>query len=208
MTAELNVLVFLSALAVAAFSPGPSLAAVVATVLGGGLRAAVWFCLGVIVGDLAWLLLSLGGLAVVVQQLPVLFYIIKWAGVAYLFYLAFKIWRSASMPSSHVSPEHSLGGVSIRAQLLSGFSVTMGNPKAMLFYLALIPNLIQPGQLSFSLLLLLMLCVVVVLAASFAVYILAAHRARMLLQSERALAKLNRITATALGGAALWIASR
>ena len=54
-------LVFAGALSVAAFSPGPGLAAIVATVLAKGARSTIWFCVGVILGDLVWLSLSLGG---------------------------------------------------------------------------------------------------------------------------------------------------
>lgn len=48
-------LVFVAALSVAAFSPGPGLAAIVATVLAQRARKTVWFCLGIIIGDLVWL---------------------------------------------------------------------------------------------------------------------------------------------------------
>ncbi|MCP4378197.1 MAG: LysE family transporter, partial [bacterium] len=94
MIFEWDFLVFVAALSVAAFSPGPGLAAIVATVLAGGARRAVWFCVGVVFGDLTWLLLSLSGLALIAQQIPVIFVAIKWAGVTYLVYLAVKIWRT------------------------------------------------------------------------------------------------------------------
>ena len=81
-------LVFLGALSLAAFSPGPGLAAIVATVLARGARSTAWFCAGVILGDIVWLSLSLGGLAILAQQIPAIFIIIKWAGVVYLLWLA------------------------------------------------------------------------------------------------------------------------
>lgn len=89
-------LVFVAALSVAAFSPGPGLAAIVATVLAQGARKTVWFCLGIIIGDLVWLTLSLNGLALIAQQIPVIFSTLKWVGIAYLVWLAWKTWNSGS----------------------------------------------------------------------------------------------------------------
>lgn len=205
MIFEWDLLVFIGALGVAAFSPGPGLAAIVATVLAGGARRALWFCVGVIIGDLTWLMLSLSGLALIAQQIPVIFDAIKWAGVTYLVYLAVKIWRTApSEPEDimHARPK------SVTARVLAGYSITMGNPKAMLFYLALLPSLMSPERISIAMGLSLCLAVVAVLATVFAVYIFAAEKARRAMSSNQSVQKFNRITATALGGAAVWIASR
>ena len=84
----------------------------------------------------------------------------------------------------------------------------MGNPKAMLFYIALLPSLISPGSLSLSAVVPLYIAVVVILAISFATYSLAPEAARRTMKSARAVRTVNRTTATALGGAAAWIASR
>ncbi len=202
---EWDFLVFVAALSVAAFSPGPGLAAIVATVLAGGARRAVWFCVGVVFGDLTWLLLSLSGLALIAQQIPVIFVAIKWAGVTYLVYLAVKIWRT-----SPVAPEGIMHSrpKSVSARVLAGYSITMGNPKAMLFYLALLPSLMSPERISIAMALSLCLAVIAVLATVFAVYILAAEKARRAMTSNQSVQKFNRITATALGGAAVWIATR
>jgi threonine/homoserine/homoserine lactone efflux protein len=94
------------------------------------------------------------------------------------------------------------------ARLLAGFAVTMGNPKAMLFYLALLPSLVRPEALQPSLVMALFVAVVVVLAAVFAVYVFAAHKARAMMLRGSSMRMLNRVTASALGGAAAWIASR
>ena len=77
MLFEWDLLVFAAALGLAASTPGPGLAAIVTTVLAKGVRPAIWFCTGVIAGDLFWLLLSLSGLALITQQFPVIFIAIK-----------------------------------------------------------------------------------------------------------------------------------
>ena len=94
------------------------------------------------------------------------------------------------------------------AQALSGFSVTVGNPKAILFYLALLPSLIHADQLSAIKVLSLCLIVIVVLTGVFACYIVAAAKARQLISRRQSGQLFNGLTAAALIGAATWIATR
>jgi threonine/homoserine/homoserine lactone efflux protein len=170
-----------------------------------GARKTVWFCAGVIAGDLVWLSLSLGGLALIAQQIPMLFIIIKWAGVAYLVRLAWVAWHSKAELGQTMADSKERGAT---ARVLAGFAVTMGNPKAMLFYLALLPSLVRVEHMSLPVVLPFFLAVIAVLATVLAFYITAAQAARRAMKSARALRGFNRATATALGGAAAWIASR
>ncbi|MEP2784756.1 MAG: LysE family translocator [Pseudoruegeria sp.] len=197
--------VFVAALGIAAFTPGPGIAAIVATALAQGARKTLWFCGGVIVGDLFWLTLSLSGLAVIAQSIPIIFTTIKWAGAAYLAWLAWKAWH-ASVEISQVKLQGT--GRSPLTRMLAGFAVTLGNPKAMLFYIALLPNLVQATEFSLLKVLPYNLAVMAVLGSVFAVYLLAAQTARTAMKSPRAVRKFNRGTAVVLGGAATWIASR
>lgn len=205
VSSEWDLLVFATALSIAAFSPGPSLAAIVAMVLSNGARRAIWFSVGVICGDLTWLILSLSGLALITQQFPMIFVAIKWAGVFYLAYMAIKIWRSPPVATKTSIPSEDKNRTS---NIISGFSVTMGNPKAMLFYLALLPTLVKAEQLSITTALSLGLIVIAVLTAVFAFYIVAASKARQLMASSQSIQTFNRATATALLSAAAWIAAK
>ncbi len=205
MDLDWNIVVFIGALSVAAFSPGPGLAALVATVLANGARKAVWFCVGIILGDLTWLAFSLSGLALIAQQIPVVFIIIKWAGVLYLLYLAIKIWRSPAETTQIQARSKEKGAV---AKALAGFSITMGNPKAMLFYIALLPSIVSPESLSLTMASALAIAVICVLAIVLTVYAVVAEKARNMMSSSQSVQTFNRITASALGGAATWIATR
>lgn len=205
VSSEWDLLVFATALAIAASAPGPSLAAIVAMVLSNGARQAIWFSIGVICGDLTWLTLSLSGLALITQKFPMIFVMIKWAGVFYLMYLAIKIWHSppiATAAKITTEEKNRLGSI------VSGFSVTMGNPKAILFYLALLPTLIKAEQLSLTTAISLGLIVIAVLTIVFACYILAASKARQLMANNQSVRSFNRATATALLSAAIWIAAK
>jgi threonine/homoserine/homoserine lactone efflux protein len=202
---DLNLVVFIGALAIAGFTPGPGVAALIATVLAHGTRQALWFSIGIILGDLAWLALSLSGLALIAQQFPIVFVLIKWAGVSYLLFLAFKLWHA---PTDMAKANATARPKGIFARIAAGFSLTMGNPKTILFYLALLPSIVTPETLSLPLVTGLAISVIGVLAIVFAVYTLAASKARKALVNSQSMRRFNRITATVLGSAATWIALR
>ena len=87
-------LVFAGALVVAAASPGPAVAALVARVIGRGSDGAFAFAAGLALGDLVWLAAAILGLAVVAQTFHEAFLVIKYAGAAYLIYLAYRMWTA------------------------------------------------------------------------------------------------------------------
>lgn len=198
-------LVFVAALAVAAFTPGPGIAAIVAATLAQGAHKTLWFCGGIILGDLLWLTLSFSGLAVLAQSIPIIFITIKWLGGAYLVWLAWKTWHAnveiSTPPSARIDR-------SPLARTFAGFAVTLGNPKAILFYLALLPNLVHATEFSFMTAFPYYLAVIAVLAAVFAVYLIAAQSARTAMKNPRAIRRYNRGTALLLSSAAVWITSR
>jgi threonine/homoserine/homoserine lactone efflux protein len=106
-----GLLVFAAALFVAAASPGPGIAAIVARVLGRGARGAIAFSAGVAMGDVVWLSFAIGGLAVLAQTSNQVFVAIKWAGAAHLLDLAWRMWTAPALarePSDTLRPERPL----------------------------------------------------------------------------------------------------
>src|SRR6188474_692053 len=89
-----SLLIFAGALLVAAGSPGPSIAALVARVIARGFRDVFPFLLAMWIGEAIWLSLAVFGLAMVAQTFHLAFVAVKWAGVAYLIYLAWKMWTA------------------------------------------------------------------------------------------------------------------
>ena len=134
-----NLLVFALALCVAAGSPGPSIAALVARVLTNGLRDVLPFLAAMWLGEALWLGCAVAGLAVVARTLGVVFLAIKLIGVAYLLYLAWKMWFAPTEVSKGELPS----GQSAWRMFGAGLTVTLGNPKIMVFYLALLPTIVD-----------------------------------------------------------------
>src|SRR5882757_10153113 len=131
---EMSTLVIYAAtLAVACAVPGPTTAALVARVLGRGTQGALAFCGGLLFGDFVWLSATALGLAMLAATLQPVFIGIKYAGAAYLLYLAWKLWTAPAKGPDDAQP---VRGEGVRL-FLTGLSVCLGNPKTALFYLAL-----------------------------------------------------------------------
>lgn len=196
---------FATALFVAAASPGPGIAAILARVLGRGTSGALAFGVGLAIGDVVWLSLAIFGLAALAQGFHALFLVVKYAGAAYLLYLAYRLWTAPTAPvavAAQTRAEHP-------ARLfLGGLAVTLGNPKVMVFYLALLPTLFDLTAVTMLGYAELVAVTLAILAIVFSGYVALAARARALLTSERGRRVANRVSGATMGGAALAIAAR
>ncbi len=200
-----GLLVFATALFIAAASPGPGIAAIVARVLGRGTQGALAFSAGVAIGDVVWLTFAIVGLAAIAQAFHGVFLVIKYAGAAYLLYLGYRLWTA---PVTATEVEAQVSGEHPAKLFLAGLAVTMGNPKVMIFYLALLPTLIDLAGITVLGYAELVAVTLAVLGVVFAGYIGLAARARRLFTSPRAIRWINRTTGTVMAGAAAAIASR
>ena len=198
-------LIFAATLFVAAASPGPGIAAIVARVLGRGLNGAVAFTAGLALGDVVWLTIAILGLAAIAHTFYGVFLAIKYAGVLYLLYLAYRLWTQPA-EARQVTAEAS-NDKPLRL-FLAGLAVTMGNPKVMVFYLALLPSLIDLQAVSLLGWLELSLVTLGVLAVVFGSYVLLAARTRALFTSPRAIRMVNRGTGAVMASAAVAIAAK
>jgi len=199
--------IFTLALLLSAGSPGPSIAALVSRVIACGWRDVLPFVSAMWIGELIWLSFAVLGLAAVAEQFQFAFLLIKYAGVIYLLYLAWGMWTAPVDMTDELdrSPIRLRNG---RKMFLAGLSVTLGNPKIMVFYVALLPTLIDLGEVSIPLWLVLAGLTTIILASIDLSYMVLAARARILLKTPRALRVTNRISALTLGGAAGFIAAK
>jgi threonine/homoserine/homoserine lactone efflux protein len=198
-----NLLVFALALCVAAGSPGPSVAALVARVLTNGLRDVLPFLAAMWLGEALWLGCAVAGLAVVARTLGMVFLAIKLIGVAYLLFLAWKMWFAPTEVSKSELPS----GQSAWRMFGAGLTVTLGNPKIMMFYLALLPTIVDLDRVRGAAWLELTGVTICVLMTVDLAWALLAVRARRLLTSRKAVKIANRASATMMAGAAAVIAA-
>jgi threonine/homoserine/homoserine lactone efflux protein len=197
-------LAYCGALFIAAIIPGPGVTAIVARALGSGFRPTFFMGLGLILGDMVYLTAVILGLAFIAQTFTTTFMLIKFAGALYLVYIAWKLWTTGLLPQT-IEARRS---TSMTASFLSGLFVTLGNPKTMLFDVALVPTLIDLDTIGLRDYGLLLGATFVVLLAVLVPYMALASRARLLLRQPKALQRLNRIAAGILAGTAAYIATR
>ncbi|MGC1489248.1 MAG: LysE family translocator [Albidovulum sp.] len=197
-------LIFAAALFVAAGSPGPSIAALVARVLARGYRDVLPFLAAMWLGEAIWLALAVWGLSSLATTFHSAFIVLKWAGVGYLLWLAWKMWRAPVNLDQSALPARQ----SPLKMFAAGFAITLGNPKIMMFYLALLPTIIDLGHLTMLGWLELTGTMLLVLVAIDLVWVLLATRARLFLKSPRAVRMANRVSAGMMAGAATAIATR
>ena len=200
--------VFAGALFVAAASPGPGIAAIVARVIGGGTSGALVFTAGVAIGDLVWLTVAVLGLAAVAQTFAAVFIAIKYCGAAYLLHLAWKLWTEPALPADPTADDVALTSDGQVRLFLGGLAVTLGNPKVIIFYLALLPSLVDLSHVTLAGWAALSMVTLCVLALVFGAYVLMAARAQRLLASSRAIMMVRRTSACVMAGAAATIAVR
>ena len=195
--------IFALALMVAAGTPGPSVAALVARVLTNGFRDVLPFLAAMWIGEALWLTCAVAGLAVVARTFGMVFIVLKFVGVAYLLFLACKMWFAPSDVGAGELP----GGQSPWRMFAAGLTVTLGNPKIMVFYLALLPTIVNLDHVTLAAWCELTATTLTVLMSVDLAWVLLAVRARRFLTSRRAVKIANRSSATAMLGAAAAIAA-
>jgi threonine/homoserine/homoserine lactone efflux protein len=199
-----GLLTFCAVYALTVASPGPGVAAVIARGLAHGMKGTPAFIAGFLAGDLVWFGIAATGLAALARTAATLFVAIKWAGVAYLLYLAYRLWTAPAERVAVAGDERQHGW---RA-FMASFTLTLGNPKAILFFLALLPTVIDLTTLNLLSIVEISLAMCLVQPAVLIVYALLAAKARTLFTTPSAVRRLNRSSGVAMAGAAVVVATR
>ncbi|MEE7506232.1 LysE family translocator [Methylobacterium sp. C33D] len=197
-------LTYALALGVAAAIPGPGVVALVARALGSGFGAAMAFSLGLILGDLTYLAAAIFGLSLIAEALGAVFVVVRYGAALYLAYLAFRLWRAAGAAAG-------VGGQSRDRPLTSfvaGLTITLGNPKTIVFYLAILPTLVDLRGVTAADCVTLVVITAAILFAVMTPYAALAARARESLRRPAFRARLNRGAAAIMAGAAVWTVLR
>ena len=200
----LSVFALVYMLAVA--SPGPGVAAILARVLGRGTRGAPAFIAGLLVGDLLWFVLAATGLAMLAQAAYAVFVVVKFAGAAYLLYLAYRLWTA---PPAVMSDTVAAQPRERPLQLFMGsLALTLGNPKSMVFYLAILPTVVELNRLTLGSFFAIAVVICVVLPTILGSYAYFAGRARKHLTRPESVRWMQRGTGVVMAGAAVAVATR
>jgi threonine/homoserine/homoserine lactone efflux protein len=121
--------------------PGTGVLYTVSTALAQGRAASVHAALGCTAGIVPHLLATVLGLAAVMHASALAFQVLRYAGVAYLFYVAYATWRD----SSAFAVDGSLSKASATGLVVKAFLLNILNPKLTIFFLAFLPQFVEPG---------------------------------------------------------------
>jgi threonine/homoserine/homoserine lactone efflux protein len=195
---------FLLAVALIELTPGPNMGYLAIVAGQWGRRAGFVTVLGVTAGLAVYMLTAVFGLSEIILRVGWLYQLLRWAGVAFLFWLAFDTWRGGGGDPADVDGDRPTR----RALLARGFLANILNPKAAVFYIALLPGFTDPTRPFAGQALTLGLIHIAVSLVIHSTIVLAAARAGPLLASAGgAGGKPIRLAfALALAAIAVWVA--
>jgi threonine/homoserine/homoserine lactone efflux protein len=190
---------FVAASTILLIIPGPTVLLVVSYALGQGWRAALPMAIGVALGDFTAMTLSMLGVGALLAASAGLFTAVKWIGAAYLIWLGVKLWRAGGT----LDAEPCTDRASAIKMLGHAWVVTALNPKSITFFVAFLPQFLNPAS-SFIAQMLVVLGTFLVLAFANAIgYAIVASRAHRLAGHPTAISWFNRAGGTLLIGAGL-----
>ncbi|HKU15618.1 MAG TPA: LysE family translocator [Steroidobacteraceae bacterium] len=201
-----GLLIFTAVYLLAVATPGPGVAAVIARSLARGTQGALAFIAGFLIGDLVWFTVAATGLAALAQTAKVVFVIIKYAGAAYLLYLAYRLWTAPPAVAAEAAPIDT--GQKPLQLFLGSLALTMANPKTAIFFLALLPTVVRLEDLTVFGFMEIVAVISIGLPLVLGGYVLLAARARRIFKSARAVRNINRGTGAAMACAAVAVATR
>lgn len=192
---------FLLAALLIELTPGPNMGYLAALSASEGRAAGFKAVLGVTVGLAVYMALAVLGVAELIAAAPIVLGALRWAGVLYLLYLAWEAWRGAS----ETSPGHARDVD--HAPFWRGLIANLLNPKALVFYVALLPGFIMTDRAPFWVQALILGCahLLISVLVHAAIVVGAARAGRIIAASSHALAA-RRCMAIGIALVAVWLA--
>jgi len=194
---------YAGALFILFITPGPVWVALTARALSGGFNAAWPLALGVVVGDVIWPLVAIWGVSWIVSVYADFMTLLRWVAVAIFLFMGVSLIRHADRP---VSSNRRLTRPGMWAGFAAGVVVILSNPKAILFYMGVLPGFFDLRALTWAdIAAICTLSFIVPLAGNLCLALFL-HRARALLSSPAALRRTNIAAGWLLIGVAAAIA--
>ncbi|WP_266157157.1 LysE family translocator [Dyella silvatica] len=197
--------IFALAFAASAAAPGPEIAALLSRSLSGRLVSSWPLALGIIMGKLLMLTAAVIGLTALLKVIGPFFLLLKCLGAAYLVWLGIKKWRHAGhlpLANARARQDRSLTDIGL------GLAMTLSNPIAIAFYVALLPGVVQVSGLTLSSYLLLCAILIGVMCAVVLGYGLIGRVVSTVFSSPRAKTHVDRASGSLMIGTGVLIALR
>lgn len=197
-----DMLLYAGALLVLFLTPGPVWVALIARGLSGGFHGAWPLALGVVVGDVLWPFLAILGVSWVVSVYADFMTVLKWVAAVIFLVMGYMVIKHAD---KSIASDSRLTRPGMWAGFLAGLAVILGNPKAILFYMGVLPGFFDLRALTgWDIAVICFLSFVIPLIGNLclAVFI---DKARSILTSPKALRRTNLVSGWLLIGVGLVI---
>ncbi len=189
---------------IAMVTPGPGILALLGHALSRGFRRSLGMMSGMILGDMIYVLMVIGGMALIARSFETTFLVVRLLAAGYLIVMGVRAWRAPPMPVDTSGPRQ-------KSQLrgfVHGLALTLSNPKVIVFYIGILPGFVDLAALDAADAALASSIILGVLIAVLSAYVAAAARIRLLLKSERSQKIINRGSGSVLIGAGIAVAAR
>lgn len=180
------------AMLILAIVPGPAVFAIIARSFSSGKLPAFYMTVGIVLGDYIFIVLALFGLSALAEVMGTAFFIIKYLSAAYLIWLGIKLLRAKT---ESVDIETSTDS-RLTSNFLTGLFITLGNPKAIMFYVGFFPAFINVNEVTFYDTSLIMLAATLAFGSVNMCYSLLAVKARNTFKSPNATSVMNKTAGT------------
>lgn len=186
---EINIFIVLGfTLFIFAVTPGPGTLALLSISTSRGLASGIFFSVGMTLGDLSYLTIVIFSLNALADLIKPVTNVVQYFGACYLFYLGYSQWRAGKF-----NMDNNVSAQSHLRELLSGFLLAGTNPKVMIFYLLVLPSLIDLNQVSLSYGLKIVATVAISLLLGLVVIGVLGKKLRQLIRSQKMALRVNRI---------------
>lgn len=189
---------------VGALIPGVSVLAVSSRSVAFGFSHGVLTTMGIVVGDIIFILIAILGLSMLAETMGNFFVLVKYLGGAYLIWLGITLWRSKSKSAETEKTLES----SLLSSFLTGLFITLGDQKAIFFYLGFFPAFVDLSSLTF------IDTGIIILIATFIIvsiklgYALLAIKSSQLFNNTLINKRLNMIAGAIMTGVGLFLVVR
>jgi len=196
-----NIVALFGVMTVLALVPGVSVLAVSARTAASGFIHGVLTTAGIVVGDIIFILLAIFGLSVLAETMGSLFVLVKYLGGAYLVWLGTRLWRERS---SIVEAEGTIES-SLLSSFLSGLFVTLGDQKAILFYMGFFPAFVDLSKITFVDTSIIIVIAIVTVGGVKLGYACLADSASLVAKNSGAIVKINMAAGTIMIGVGVFL---
>lgn len=196
-----SIVALFSAMVVLAAIPSVSVLAVSTSSATSGFIHGVFTTLGIVLGDIIFIILAIWGLSFLAETMGSLFFLIKYLGAAYLIFLGIGLYRSKS---KDVETEEFVES-SWLSSFLTGLLITLADQKATLFYLGFFPAFLDITQISYFDTGIILAITTVAVGGVKLGYAFMADRARLLINSKTK-QRINRVAGCVMIAVGIFLA--